>query len=68
MVTVYTKEGCPYCMKLMDELREKGISFNEVVVLGDPGALKMVKEKYGADRVPVMVEGARVIIGYKGMG
>lgn len=67
-ITVYTKEGCPYCAKLMGELREKGIAFSEVVVSNDPGALNLVKEKYKADKVPVLVEGERVTIGYKGAG
>lgn len=63
---VYTKAGCPYCAKLMDELKQKGVPFEEVCVSYDRKALKEIKEKYGADRVPVLVEDDKVTIGYHG--
>ncbi len=65
-VIVYTKDNCPYCAKLLEELKEKGIQFREINLSHDRRALKEVKEKYGADRVPVLVEGEKVIIGYEG--
>ncbi|MEW6244503.1 MAG: glutaredoxin family protein [Bacillota bacterium] len=66
--TIYTKDGCPYCRRLMEEMKSKGMEFKEINVSHDTRALKEVKEKYGATRVPVLVQGDRVTIGYKGMG
>lgn len=63
---VYTKKGCPYCSKLLDELQEKGVDFQEVDVESDREALRVVKDEYGADRVPVLVEGDQVTVGYQG--
>lgn len=67
---IYTKTGCPYCRRTMEEFRAQGIPFEEVNVSIDAAARQLVKEKYGADRVPVVVRDGRVVqIGDKnGMG
>ncbi len=63
---IYSKEGCPYVAKLIGELQERGVDYEEINLTFDREALKEVKEKYGADRVPVLVEGDKVTIGYHG--
>jgi glutaredoxin len=65
-VKIYTKDGCPHCARLRDDLREKGVQFQEFSVSRDKNALREAKEVYGADRVPVLVEGEKVTIGYQG--
>ena len=68
-VIIYTKTGCPFCSKAMDEYRSKGIPFKEVNTSLDSGAKDIVKEKYGATKVPVIVEdGKLVAVGFKGGG
>ena len=68
-MTIYTKTGCPYCSKAMEEYRSKGIPFKEVNTSVDSGAREMVKQKYGATKVPVIVEdGKLVAVGYSGGG
>ena len=69
-IIIYTKTGCPYCRRVMDEYRARGISFEEVNLSLDLDARHMVKERYRADRVPVIVrDGDLVQIGDKnGMG
>lgn len=68
-VIIYTKTGCPFCSKAMDEYRNKGIPFKEVNTSLDSGAKDIVKEKYGATKVPVIVEdGKLVAVGFKGGG
>lgn len=68
-VIIYTKTGCPYCSKAMDEYRGKGISFKEVNTSLDSGAKDMVKQKYGATKVPVIVEDGKLLaVGYNGGG
>lgn len=66
---IYTKTGCPYCLKLLEDLNSKSISFVEIDVSKDPEAKSFVKEILGADKVPVVVkEGKLESIGYEGKG
>ena len=65
-VKIYTTEGCLYCERLKNDLHEKGVQFQEFNVARDRNALREAKEVYGADRVPVLVEGQKVTIGYQG--
>ena len=65
-VKVYIKDGCPYCTKLIDELRTKGVDYQEINISHDRHALKEIKGKYNATRVPVLVEGDKVTVGYRG--
>ncbi len=67
-VKVFVKDGCPHCSKLIAQLQKQGTPFQEFNVSSSQKALKEAKEKYGADQVPVLVEGDKVTIGYKGMG
>jgi NADH-dependent peroxiredoxin subunit F len=64
--TVYIKDGCPYCTKLIDELKGNGVDFQEINISRDRHALKEIKSKYNATRVPVLVEGDKVTVGYRG--
>ncbi len=66
--TLYVKDGCPYCAKLIDELKEKGVDYEEKNVSQSKEALQEAKEKYNAKKVPVLVEGSKVTVGYKGQG
>ncbi|MDO9535288.1 MAG: glutaredoxin family protein [Bacillota bacterium] len=65
-ITVFIKDGCPYCTKLIDELRTKGVDFQEINISHNRQALKEIKSKYNATRVPVLVEGDKVTVGYLG--
>ena len=66
---IYTKTGCPYCQKLLEDLNSKSISFVEIDVSKDQEAKSFVKDILGADKVPVVVkEGKLESIGYEGKG
>lgn len=68
-VIIYTKTGCPYCRRAMEEYRSKKIQFKEVNTSEDAAARQLIKEKYGAGKVPVIVENGKLIsIGYQGGG
>ena len=67
-VLVYVKDGCPYCAKLLSELDSKKVAYRTKNVSGDSGALQEAKNKFKADKVPVMVEGDKVTIGHAGKG
>ena len=53
----------------MDDYTAKGIRFREINTSEDMEAKRLVKEKYGAGRVPVIVEDGKVVsTGYNGGG
>ena len=65
---LYVKEGCPYCVRMAEDLKKKGVDYSEVDVSRDGASLREIKNKYGATKVPVFVEGQQVTIGYQGNG
>lgn len=68
-VIIYTKTGCPYCRKAVEDYTAKGIEFKEVNTSENVRAKRLVKETYGASKVPVIVDDGKVIAtGYNGGG
>ncbi len=66
-VTIYTKEGCPYCTAAKKHYTDEGIAFNEIDVNAQAGAKDKVLELTKGERiVPVIVEGDEVKIGFGG--
>ena len=68
-VIIYTKTGCPYCKAAIERYQQDGIPFREVNVSTDAQALQLIQEKFGAQKVPVIVSaGTLVSIGFQGGG
>jgi glutaredoxin 3 len=66
-VTMYTKPGCPYCEAAKEHYTGKGIAFDEINVVDNPGAQKKVLELSGGERiVPVVVDQGEIRIGWNG--
>jgi glutaredoxin 3 len=66
---IYTKTGCPYCQAAMEQYRRDGMPFREINTSEDPAALKEIREKWQAKKVPVIVrDGELVEIGFQGGG
>ena len=66
-VTIYTKQGCPYCAAAKKHFSEKGTGFTEIDVHNTPGAINKVKElSKGKNIVPIIVEDGRVTVGFGG--
>lgn len=63
-VTVYTTPTCPWCHRLKDFLRARGIAFTEVDVSRDPAAARRLVELTGARSVPVTVADGRTVVGF----
>ena len=53
MLTVYSKNNCPYCVKLKNQLNTWGIAFEEVNIEQDKDAKSFVVEQ-GHRSVPVL--------------
>lgn len=59
-VTVFTREGCPYCVRAKGMLRDAGIQFDELVLNRDYGEVTL-RAVAGASMVPqVFINGAHV--------
>ncbi|UCC43098.1 MAG: glutaredoxin family protein [Candidatus Zixiibacteriota bacterium] len=66
-VTIYTKEGCPYCADAKKHYTEKGIAFTEIDVHKTPGAIAKAKElSKGKSMVPIIVDDGKVTVGFGG--
>lgn len=53
--TVYTKPGCPNCVKTMEYFDRKGITYSAVDITEVPEALTYICEDLGYSEVPVVV-------------
>ena len=60
-IVIYTKSGCPFCAKVLQEYQEQKISFQEINTSIYPWAKKLCQDKYGTDKVPVIVRDGGVI-------
>ena len=63
-VEIYTKGGCPYCVRAKALLDRKGISYDEYdVTLGGPKQAEMRERVTGAVTVPQILIGGKAIGG-----
>ena len=66
-VTIYTKSGCPYCAAAIDDFERRKVRYTEHNVKQDHGALKRMLELNGGQRrVPTIVRGDKVTVGFNG--
>jgi glutaredoxin len=66
MVTIFGKNDCPYTDAALENYRRKG-EVEYVNVKQDPAGLeRMLGYSGGKRRVPVIVDGSRVTIGFGG--
>jgi glutaredoxin len=66
-VTIYVKDGCPYCAAAMKHYTDNGIEFREVNIHQVSGAKeKLLELSKGQRIVPVIVENGEVRLGFGG--
>jgi glutaredoxin 3 len=66
-VTIYVKQGCPYCAAAKKHYGDIGVKYKEVDVHTVPGAMdEVLKITDGQRIVPVIVEDGRVKLGFGG--
>jgi len=63
-VKVYSTKTCPWCHKVKDFLKDKGIKFDDIDVGADPKAANEMVEKSGQMGVPVTDIDGKVIVGF----
>jgi len=67
MVLIFGKDGCPYTQGARDHYAAKSVPFEYLNVKKNPVELdRMLTYSKGARRVPVIVDGDAVTIGFGG--
>lgn len=61
-IEIYTTQICPYCFAAKELLQQKGVSFDEIDVMGRPGARDtMTKRAGGSHTVPqIFIDGTHI--------
>ena len=62
MLTVYSKNDCPYCVRTKQLLESKGIEYTEINIEYDPESRQMLVDK-GLRSVPKIFHGYELIPG-----
>ncbi len=65
-VTIYIREGCPFCKTLKEDLDKKGIKYKEIDVIKNPEYQEELLNLAKRKAVPVMVEDGKVTVGFGG--
>jgi glutaredoxin 3 len=61
---VYTKDDCPWCVKVEDFLRQNNVEFEERNAEQNPGYAQEAVQKSGGAAVPVTDVGGTIIVGF----
>ena len=64
MLTVYTKDYCPYCVKAKTLLSSLGATFEEVDITNSPDTIMELVKKSGMRTVPQIFVGDECLGGY----
>jgi len=62
-VTIYTKPYCPYCVRALALLEEKGVDFTEIEAGFDPAKRQEMMQRSGRSTFPQIFVGERHIGG-----
>ena len=62
-VVIYTTRWCPFCIRAKALLAQKGVSYQEVPVDGDPATRQQMAERAGQTSVPQIWIGGQHIGG-----
>jgi glutaredoxin 3 len=66
-VLIYGKDSCPYTVAARDDYQDRGVPVRYINVKKDAAGLeRMLALTKGQRRVPVIVEGATITIGFGG--
>ena len=67
MVIIYGKDGCPYTAAAIEDYEARGVPCRYVDVKASADDMaRMLTHSQGKRRVPVIVDGDRVTIGFGG--
>ena len=61
---IYTKKGCPFCLKAKSFLKEEGIAFEEIETFSGSTTWQEMRKKTGSGTLPQILIGEEPIGGY----
>lgn len=64
MVTVYTKDYCPYCVMAKNLLKNAEIAFEEIDITSSPEIMDELRQKSRMMTVPQIFSGDKLLGGY----
>jgi len=62
-VKIFTKSSCPYCTRVKEFFKSKGVAFEEVDLQNKPEELAALKDRTGLRTVPQVFVGEQLIGG-----
>jgi glutaredoxin 3 len=66
-VTIFGQDLCPYTAEARKDFTRRNIPFDYINVLEDPAGLeRMLKITKGRRKIPVIVDGDKVTVGFGG--
>ncbi len=64
---IYGKSTCPYTKAAIDNFTDKGMEFDYIDIIENPDRLDiMLKYSKGERKIPVIVDGENITIGFEG--
>lgn len=63
-VVVYTKDPCPYCVRAMRLLDDKGVPYEEIDLTDKPDEINRIKTETGWMTVPIILIDGKLVGGY----
>ena len=65
MITIYTKQGCPFCHKVKDYMDDKGVVYEEKDIYESDENLDELMERGGKRQVPFIIDDERGVSMYE---
>lgn len=66
-VVIYTKDPCPYCVRAINFMTDKGIPFEEIDLTDRQDEIDRIKNETGWRTVPIIMVDGQLIGGYTDM-
>ena len=68
MITVYSKNNCPYCVQAKNLLKSKGVAFEEINIEEQPEAREFILAE-GHRTLPQIYQDGKILVagGYMGL-
>lgn len=67
-IIIYTKNGCPYCKSAKESFVGDNKQFTEINVSENPEKIEELVKVAGVRKVPVIIDGDKVTVGFNGGG
>jgi glutaredoxin 3 len=63
-VVIYTKDPCPYCVRAINFMNDKGITFEEIDLTDNFDAMDKIKNETGWRTMPIIMINDKLVGGY----